>query len=87
MLVAEPPIAQAVVTGEGQAGLAALVVAAEGCDEAAVAAAIGAVNARLAVTERIRRHRLVPPFTIENGLLTATQKVRRHLVVRAHGHS
>jgi long-chain acyl-CoA synthetase len=85
MLVAEPPIAQAVVTGEGQAGLAALVVAAEGCDEVAVAAAIGAVNARLAVTERIRRHRLVPPFTIENGLLTATQKVRRHLVVRAHG--
>jgi long-chain acyl-CoA synthetase len=86
MLVAEPPIAQAVVIGEGQAGLAALVVAAEGCDELAVAAAVSAVNARLAVTERIRRHKLVPPFTIENGHLTATQKVRRHLVVRTHGH-
>ncbi|OJY64010.1 MAG: long-chain fatty acid--CoA ligase [Rhodospirillales bacterium 70-18] len=85
MLLAEPAIAQAVVTGEGQAGLSALVVAAEGCDETAVAAAVSAVNMRLAVTERIRRHAVVPAFTIDNGLLTATQKVRRHLVVRAHG--
>ena len=85
LLVGEPAIAQAVVTGEGQAGLAALLVAAEGSDAAAVAAALARVNARLAVTERIRRHRLVPPFTVENGLLTATQKVRRHLVAQAHG--
>jgi hypothetical protein len=26
----------------------------------------------------------VPPFTVDNGLLTATQKVRRHLVAREH---
>ncbi len=84
LLVANPAIAQAVVAGEGRAGLGALLVPHEGFDAAAVAAAVKAVNAQLAVTERIRRHAIVPPFTIDNGLLTATQKVRRHLVIKAH---
>ena len=84
MLVAAPEIAQAVVLGEGRAGLTALVVPAEGCDEKAVAAAVNHVNQRLSVTERIRRHAVVAPFTIDNGLLTATQKVKRHLVREAH---
>ncbi len=83
-LVARPEIAQAVVFGEGGAGLAALVVAAEGCDETAVAAAVAEVNMRLAMHERIRRHAVVDAFTIDNRLLTATQKVRRHLVMAEH---
>ena len=84
MLVSAPQIAQAVVFGEGRAGLSALVVAADGSDEIAVAAAVSDVNKRLAVTERIRRHALVPPFTVENSLLTATQKIRRRIVLDAH---
>jgi long-chain acyl-CoA synthetase len=84
MLVAEPAIAQAAVFGEGRPGLAALLVPADGSDEAAVAAAVSAANKRLSVTERIRRHAIVPAFTLENGLLTPSQKVRRHLVARAH---
>ena len=84
LLVAEPPIAQAVVFGDGRPNVAALIVAEEGADDIAVAAAVAQVNKRLAVPERIRRHATVPAFTIENGLLTATQKVRRHLVLRAH---
>jgi long-chain acyl-CoA synthetase len=84
LLIAQPEIAQAVVFGEGRAGLTALVVAAEGCDEMAVAAAVANVNKRLSVTERIRKHAVVPAFTIDNGLLTATQKVRRHMVLRQH---
>jgi long-chain acyl-CoA synthetase len=83
-LVAAPAIAQAVVCGEGRSGLAALLVPAEGHGEAAVSKAVAAVNKTLAVTERIRRHAIVPPFTIENGLLTASQKVRRHLVLQRH---
>ena len=43
-----------------------------------------AVNLRLSVTERIRRHAVVAPFTVENGLLTPTQKIRRMLVIRAN---
>lgn len=84
MLMAEPEIAQAVIAGDGRASLSALVVAAEGYDEVAVALAVARANLRLSVTERIRRHALVAPFTQENGLLTPTQKIRRLLVVRAH---
>jgi long-chain acyl-CoA synthetase len=84
MLIAEPEIHQAVVLGEGRAGLTALVVPAEGCDEMAVATAVSNVNKRLSVTERIRRHAIVPAFTLDNGMLTATQKVRRHVVSHQH---
>ncbi len=84
MLIAAPEIVQAVVLGEGRAGLTALLVPADGCDEMAVAAAVSACNARLSVTERIRRHAVVAPFTIDNGMLTATQKVKRHMVREAH---
>jgi long-chain acyl-CoA synthetase len=84
LLVAEPAIAQAVVHGDGRPALSALVVASAGYDDMAVAAAVSNVNMRLAVTERIRRHAVVPAFTIDNGLLTATQKVRRHRVFDQH---
>jgi len=84
LLIAEPEIAQAVVLGEGRPGLTALVVAAEGCDDVAVATAVSNVNKRLSVTERIRRHAIVAPFTLDNGMLTATQKVRRHVVTHQH---
>jgi long-chain acyl-CoA synthetase len=84
MLMAETEVAQAVVVGEGRSGLSALVVPAEGYDDVAVALAINRTNHRLSVTERIRRHALVAPFTIENGLLTPSQKIRRVLVMRAN---
>ena len=84
MLASEPEIAQAVVAGEGQAGICALLVPTEGTDAAAVAKAVSRVNARLSVIERVRKHAVVPPFTVENGLLTATQKIRRTMVMREH---
>ncbi len=84
MLMAEPEIAQAVVAGDGRAGLTALVVQAEGYDDVAVALAVNRTNHRLSVTERIRKHAIVPAFTVDNGLLTPTQKIRRMLVIRAN---
>jgi long-chain acyl-CoA synthetase len=82
--MAEPEIAQAVVAGDGRAGLTALVVPADGHDDVSVALALTRTNHRLSVTERIRRHAVVKPFTIENGLMTATQKIRRLMVIRAN---
>ncbi|MFC7688353.1 hypothetical protein ACFQY5_00620 [Paeniroseomonas aquatica] len=81
LLMAEPEIAQAVVAGEGQAGVVALLVAAEGQAEG-IAEAVARVNARLSSIERIRRWTLAPsPFSVENGLLTPTMKVKRRAVL------
>ncbi|MBV9783304.1 MAG: long-chain fatty acid--CoA ligase, partial [Acidisphaera sp.] len=85
LLMGEPEIAQAVVAGDGRPSLAALLVPAEGMDETAAGRAVSRVNQRLSVTERIRRHAAVPPFTVENGLLTPTMKIRRALVLRQYG--
>ena len=84
LLMHEPEIAQAVVCGDGQPGLSALLVPADGGDARSVGAAVARLNARLSVTERIRRHTLVPPFTIENGLLTPSQKIRRAHALQTH---
>ncbi len=62
---------------------AAAAVAAAAASES-VAVAVSRANARLSVTERVRKHALVEPFTVENGMMTPTQKIRRLAVATAN---
>jgi long-chain acyl-CoA synthetase len=84
-LMNQPEISQAVILGENQAGVAALLVPADGVRPEALKQAVTRVNRDLPVHERIRRTAPVPPFTIENGLLTPTLKIRRGRVIEAYG--
>ncbi len=84
LLMAEAEIHQAVVAGEGQAGIIALIVPAEGMADR-LEAAVKRVNAKLSAIERIRRWRaLDEAFSIENGLMTASMKTRRRAVLERH---
>ncbi|MDB5373774.1 MAG: long-chain fatty acid--CoA ligase, partial [Belnapia sp.] len=93
LLMAEPEIAQAVVAGEGQTGVVALLVLADGQGDsqsaqvgaAQVGAALARVNAKLSAIERIRRWAIAPAaFSVENGMLTPTMKIKRRAVLDQH---
>jgi long-chain acyl-CoA synthetase len=84
LLMAEPEIHQAVVAGEGQSAIVALLVPAEGLEDG-VGPAVARVNAKLSPVERIRRWTaMADAFSIENGLLTPSMKVKRRAVLERH---
>jgi len=52
----------------------------------AIGQAIDRANARLSVTERVKRFVIADrPFTIENGMMTPTMKPRRHAILGRWG--
>jgi long-subunit acyl-CoA synthetase (AMP-forming) len=78
-------IAQALVIGEAQPYLVALVVPARaGLAHAALEAVIARANAELPDYARIQRWLVVPPFTPANGLATANGRPRRERIQTQH---
>jgi long-subunit acyl-CoA synthetase (AMP-forming) len=81
----EPAIAQAMVLGEAQPFLAAVVVPARGAANEAVAGAIERANARLPDYARVRRFVVSrEPFAAAGGTLTDNGRLRRDAIVARH---
>jgi len=78
-LCAQPQIAQAMVTGEGEASLSALVVPRSPIAD--VAAAVEAANAGLPEYARIGHWRIAKPFLPTEGTLTPNGRLRRDAIL------
>ena len=83
-LLGEPAILQALVFGESQASLGALIVPMPGRTEDAVAAAIDRVNASLPDYAQVRRWRAVPAFDPALGQMTANGRPRRAVLLKTY---
>ncbi len=84
-LKASPRIQEALVLGDGQKYVAALIVAAPGASREAIAEDVERVNGTLAQFERIKRFELIPDdISVEKGLMTPSLKLKRKAVVEHH---
>jgi long-chain acyl-CoA synthetase len=96
MLTLQPEILQAMVYGDRQPHLVALLVPdpeemnrfkddPDGMQKA-LSKAVDRVNADLSVIEKVRRFILADePFSVENEMLTPSMKIRRHVIGGAYG--
>ncbi len=83
-LAGSASVAQALVVGEGQPYLAALIVPRPGLDSAAqIQAAVDLANAELPDYAQVRRWVVAAPFTVANGQATANGRPRR-AAIHAH---
>ncbi len=80
-----PLIVEALVLGDGEKYIAALIVPAQGATRDQVAEVVDRVNGSLAQFERIKRFELIPDdLTVENGLMTPSLKLKRKAVIEYH---
>lgn len=80
-LLAQPAIRQAVVSGDAQAWLAAILVAMPGADDHALAAAVAAANRSLPDYARVGAWIVAEAFTPGNGQLTGNGRPVRAAIV------
>ncbi|WP_153110698.1 AMP-binding protein [Propionivibrio limicola] len=83
-LLAQPQIAQALVAGDGQLSLAAIVVPFPGVADDELATAIGHANASLPDYARIGQWLVAAPFTPQNGQLTGNGRPVRTAILNHH---
>lgn len=79
VLLSQPQIRQAVVYGDGESALKALVVPAAA--DADIKSAIAQANSQLPAYAHIADIREVPPLTAENGFLTGNGRIKRTTVL------
>lgn len=83
-LLAQPAIAQALVSGDARPWLAAVLVPAAGAGPAHLAAAVAAANAGLPDYARIGGWIAGEPFTAANGQATGNGRPRRSAILDRH---
>ncbi|HEU4334092.1 MAG TPA: long-chain fatty acid--CoA ligase [Candidatus Eisenbacteria bacterium] len=84
-LKATPRIAEALLLGDGEKFVSALIVPGPETTREQVEAEIQRVNAGLAQFEQIRKFELIPDdLTIENGMMTPSLKLKRKAVIERH---
>lgn len=83
-LLAQPQIVQAVVAGDGQPALSAIVVGLPGLPETALGEAIARANASLPEYAQVAHFIASPAFTPANGLATGNGRPRRQAVIDHH---
>ncbi|MBI2305952.1 MAG: AMP-binding protein [Rhodocyclales bacterium] len=84
-LLAQPAVAQAVVSGEARPWLAAVLVAAPGAGPAQLADAVAHANAGLPDYARIGGWLAAEPFTPHNGQATGNGRPLRAAILNHHG--
>lgn len=82
MLTAQPEIAQAIVYGDGQAHLSALIVPVGQPSQKALKQALARVNEQLPDYAQIEHWRRSQPFTQANGLATGNGRLRREAILQ-----
>lgn len=78
-LLSQPAVAQAIVYGDAQPALRAFVVPVS--SDVDIYAAIQAANNTLPDYAKIKDFQIVPPFTVQNGMLTGTGRLRRDQIL------
>ena len=82
LLLNQPAIAQAMVQGDGQASVSALIVPRSA--DADIADAVREANASLPAYAQVQQWRTVAPFTPLNGHLTGNGRLRRDAIARTY---
>jgi len=78
-------INEALLVGDGQKYVAALIAPAAGVTREDVAAEVNRVNESLAQFEQIRKFDLIPDdLTVESGMMTPSLKLKRKAVIERH---
>lgn len=84
MLLADPRVLQAVVIGDGQPALSAIVVPLPGTPASTVRGIIDRVNATLPDYARLGHHLVSEPFTAANGMATGNGRPQRRRIHDTH---